>query len=64
MIYLLIYFALFAVWITAELLLAPKGFEDNHGFHYGNPKDDRSKHYNSRKEHRKVRSEKREKIRL
>lgn len=42
MVYLIIYFALFAIWITVELLIAPKGFEDSEGFHFGDNKKARS----------------------
>lgn len=66
MVYLIIYFALFAIWITAELLLAPKGFEDKNGFHYGNPKEDKFKIYKSKKEQNniKILTEKKSKISL
>ncbi|MCX6150529.1 MAG: hypothetical protein NTX22_08415 [Ignavibacteriales bacterium] len=44
MIYLGIYVAVFIVWMAIELLVAPRGFEDDSGFHYGAPeKQDLSK---------------------
>lgn len=64
MVYLIIYFALFAIWITAELLLAPKGFEDGEGFHFGSPKDDKTKSYSAKKETSKVIPVKKGKFRL
>lgn len=64
MVYLIIYFALFAIWITAELLLAPKGFEDGEGFHFGNPKDDKPKSYSVKKEADKLAAAKKGKFRL
>lgn len=54
MVYLIIYFILFAVWITAELLIAPKGFEDNDGFHYTNLKEDKPKLYKPSKDIEKL----------
>ena len=38
MLYLALYILVFLLWMGIELLLAPKGFEDSKGFHYGVPK--------------------------
>jgi hypothetical protein len=38
MLYLALYILVFLLWMGIELLLAPKGFEDSRGFHYGSPK--------------------------
>lgn len=56
MVYLLLYFALFAVWVTAELLLAPKGFEDNQGFHYGTPDEHKPKVFRSKTDHKMLKA--------
>lgn len=37
MIFVLLFFLVFAVWIFVELLMAPRGYEDKDGFHYGIP---------------------------
>ncbi|MGE5353989.1 MAG: hypothetical protein ACM3P0_18020 [Acidobacteriota bacterium] len=37
MIWLLAYFVLFVLWTVIELTMAPKGYEDKNGFHFGEP---------------------------
>lgn len=48
MLYVVLYVLIFLLWMGAELLLAPKGFQDKKGFHYGAPKVKRYKRYNRR----------------
>lgn len=38
MLYVALYILVFLLWMGIELLLAPKGYEDKRGFHYGTPK--------------------------
>ena len=38
MIYIIIYFAIFALYITILLMVAKPGYQDKTGFHYGKPK--------------------------
>jgi hypothetical protein len=37
MVYLFCYLGVFVLWIITELLTAPKGWEDENGFHLGEP---------------------------
>lgn len=35
--YIWAYIGLFSIWVVVEIMTAPKGWEDEHGFHYGEP---------------------------
>lgn len=37
MLYIFLYLAVFVLWVVIELITAPKGYEDENGFHYGTP---------------------------
>jgi len=37
MLYIFLYLAVFVLWVIVELVTAPKGYEDEDGFHYGIP---------------------------
>lgn len=39
MLYLIGFFCVFALWMLIELLVAPKGYEDERGFHFGSPRE-------------------------
>jgi hypothetical protein len=43
MLYMFLYFVLFALWMVIEIMTAPKGYEDENGFHLGEPADISSK---------------------
>ncbi|MGE5402870.1 MAG: hypothetical protein ACM3S2_20920 [Ignavibacteriales bacterium] len=45
MLYLFLYLVLFVIWIGIELMIAPKGYEDSEGFHYGTPPKKQDKNY-------------------
>lgn len=36
--YIVISYAVFIIWTIIELATAPKGYEDETGFHYGQPR--------------------------
>lgn len=35
MTYILIYFAVFIVWMVIEMIIAPTGYQENNKFYYG-----------------------------
>lgn len=37
MLYIFLYLAVFVLWVIIEMMTAPKGYEDERGFHYGTP---------------------------